>query len=871
MRTLYVCVIRVAVVWLIVWFGLANSAISKELELTSAERLWLEEHPVIRLAPDPNAIPIEFFDDDGNYRGIAADHLKLIAQQLGIEFSIVHLANWKVATEKARSREVDMLGAATQTPLRSEYMLFTSAHTDLPGVIIVRQDTEGEISLEELQGKRVAVCAGYVWEELIRKDYPGITLELVSDVDTALKMVSFGLADAMVDNPATVTYLINREGIANLRMAGETGYYCHLAFASRSDWPILNSILEKALANISPQERVAAFKKWVRLETLRWVPSRRTVVVMLAGLIILAIVLVLIWNRFLKRTVAARTRELRIARDKLEALVGERTHALLETGDLLEGEQQGRKVAEDALLKSEHRYRVISEVVSDYCYSLRLNADGSYEREWLTDSFTRMTGYNSDDISAQGGWRTIMHPDDMDVIKTKMERISQGKAVESEYRIYRKDGEIRWLCDYAQPEWDESVGRVVRVYGAAQDITEKKNAEEERRKFDLQLQQTQKLESLGVLAGGIAHDFNNLLMGIIGNTDLALRDLPTESVVRDGLNEVMTAATRAAELSRQMLAYSGKAQFVVEPIDLNALVNDVSHLLKTFVSRTALLRINLLPNMPSIEADATQIRQVIMNLITNASEAIGEQSGVISLSSGIRECDRRYLDGNIVGEEVPEGDYVYIEVTDTGAGMDEETLKKIFDPFFTTKFTGRGLGLASVLGIVRGHKGCLLASSAPGQGTTFTVLFPALDIVVEARPDASAVDAEQIGCGTVLLVDDERSIRTLGKRMLTRLGFEVITASDGREAVEVFRSHLDEIVCVVMDLTMPHMNGEEAFRAMRDIHPDVCVFIASGFAEEDILTRFSGQGIAGSIHKPYVLDTLARKLSVVALQKNSAR
>lgn len=393
------------------------------------------------------------------------------------------------------------------------------------------------------------------------------------------------------------------------------------------------------------------------------------------------------------------------------------------------------------------------------------------------------------------------------------------------------------------------------------EMIERERAEQDRRKLETKILQTQKMESLGVLAGGIAHDFNNLLTGILGNADLALLDLPPESSARARLRDIETSAIRAAELTKQMLAYSGKGQFVIEPIHLSKLVEEMAHLLKTVISKKAVLRFRFADQLPLILADATQIRQIVMNLLTNASEAIGDKSGVITISTGKMDLDQEYLSRTFFDEGLKEGQYVYLEVSDTGCGMDEETMRRIFDPFFTTKFAGRGLGLAAVLGIVRGHRGAVKVYSHPGEGTTFKILLPA-DSDAEAykqRAEQSSRD-QWHGDGTVLIIDDEAQVRKVGRMMLERMGFKVVESAGGRDALDYYRDHAGEVRLVLLDMTMPEMSGPEVFRELRRIRPDTRVVLCSGYSEQEATNRFEGKGLAGFLQKPFRTDELRTKV-----------
>jgi len=448
------------------------------------------------------------------------------------------------------------------------------------------------------------------------------------------------------------------------------------------------------------------------------------------------------------------------------------------------------------------------------------------------------------------------------------ESVCEGCPVEMAYR----DGQSHTSERVTMPSgktvhWEttanpirNAAGEIVACLEIGRNITERKRAEEERRELERQIQQAQKLESLGVLAGGIAHDFNNLLVGVLGNASLALMDLPPKSPTRHSIEQIELAARRAAELTNQMLAYSGKGKFVVRPLDLSKMVSEMAHLLESGISKRILLKYDFAEALPAIEADATQLRQVVMNLITNAAEAIGDESGVITLSTSVMEADRAYLAQTFFDNELPEGRYVCLEVTDTGSGMDEATRAKIFDPFFTTKFAGRGLGLAAVLGIVRGHGGAIKVYGEPGKGTTFSVLMPCSDKLAEDVETYGGQAASWFGNGTVLVVDDEESVRSLARQVLEHAGLAVITAANGREGIQAYREHADEVIAVLLDMTMPDMSGEEAFGELRRVREDVKVILSSGYNEQEVTSRFAGRDLAGFIQKPYLATSLLEKL-----------
>jgi signal transduction histidine kinase/CheY-like chemotaxis protein len=375
------------------------------------------------------------------------------------------------------------------------------------------------------------------------------------------------------------------------------------------------------------------------------------------------------------------------------------------------------------------------------------------------------------------------------------------------------------------------------------------------------LRQTKQLESLGVLAGGIAHDFNTLLTSVLNNASLTLMELPARSPARAAIETIEAAAVRAAELTGELLAYAGRGSLALRALDLSESVAEITHLLEASISKKAVLRFEFAPNLPAVWGDAAQLRQIAMNFITNASDALGEQCGTITVRTGVVYADRGYLAETSLHQELPEGPYAYLEVSDTGCGMDADTAARIFDPFFTTKVTGRGLGLAAVLGIVRGHRGAIKVESVPGLGTTFRVLLPAAGpAAAEHGPVAAPVVAEWRGAGTILVVDDEEFVRFAAKHTLEKAGFTVLVASDGREALALFAAHRDAIRAVVLDMTMPELSGDQALRELRRLDPAVRVIVSTAYGERYAAERFRDERPSAFLQKPYRAPALIAKV-----------
>ena len=517
-----------------------------------------------------------------------------------------------------------------------------------------------------------------------------------------------------------------------------------------------------------------------------------------------------------------------------------------------------RKQADIELRLREDRLRRSQQITHTGTWELNVETGSLYWSDEIYRIFEIEQTESGVDYPA---FLATIHPGDRDMVNDAYQKSLENKSIYSiDHRLLFSDNRVKWVHEECETTFDEN-GKPLISLGTVQDITLRKRVEKERLDLEQQMQQVQKLESLGVLAGGIAHDFNNILMAIIGNADLALMRINKESPIVENLHRIEQAAARASDLAKQMLAYSGKGRFVVENLNLNILLDEMLHMLEVSISKKAVLRLNPHQSLPLIEADATQMRQVIMNLVINASEAIGEKSGVIAITTGCMDCDQSYLKNVWLDENLSTGLYVYMEIADTGCGMDKETLAKLFDPFFTTKFTGRGLGMSAVLGIVRGHKGAIKVYSELNKGTSFKILLPASSRPAELFNGQSCQD-DWKGSGTVLLVDDEETVRGIGKEMLHELGFNAITANDGREAVEIFKN-TPSIDFVILDLTMPHMDGEQCFRELKQMRSSVKVIMSSGYNQQEVTQKFVGKGLAGFIQKPYKLSVLKEAIQAL--------
>ena len=519
------------------------------------------------------------------------------------------------------------------------------------------------------------------------------------------------------------------------------------------------------------------------------------------------------------------------------------TQKITRTMTLLHDEQ-------NRLRENEEKYRNLFNNSEVGIYRLRL--DGSETLD-VNQKFLDIVGSTRE--GTLGKPSTLLWADHGEWEEMVRRLTEDGRVSGYEYKTLNQQSGVRNCLASVVLNREQGI-----LEGSILDITERKQAEIERQQFEQQFQHTQKLESLGVLAGGIAHDFNNILAVIMCYSSLGQQkpEMSTEF-----MSEIEKAAERAAGLCRQMLAYAGKSQFEASTIDVTALVDDMLNMLRSTLPQNVTVKPYLTGDMPHIQADASQIRQIVMNLIINASEAIGEEQGNIRVALTKTNIGAEQSEKDHLGKIIPPGQYLCLEVTDTGCGMDDETKQRIFEPFYTTKFVGRGLGMSAVLGIITSHKGALQLFSQPGHGSTFKIYLPVQKIDSALKPLQQISPAPWRGSGTILLVEDEPQLEAVAKALLESLGFAIIGASNGIEAIEQYRKNSAEIKLVVTDIGMPLMGGYELIAELKKLDPVLPIIVSSGYGDTIVTSKIAAGDIAGLLSKPYRFDQLREVLRSV--------
>ena len=506
-----------------------------------------------------------------------------------------------------------------------------------------------------------------------------------------------------------------------------------------------------------------------------------------------------------------------------------------------------QKDLDKALAETENRFKLLAHVTRDAIY----DCDFRTGKVWRNRAYTLLLGPPNQPGDTIQWWKDHIHPEDRETVISTFENCMQrkGSSWSAEYRFKKADTTYAFIIDRGYFFYDEE-GEPLRMIGAATDISALKNAEYERSLMERKLLETQKFESIGVLSGGIAHKFNNLLTPMLGSSGHLLNILPADSQIIPLVEVIHNASKSAAELVQQLLSYAGKAKLSVEAIDLSQVLRDMQSLFRAVIPPALTFSVELADSLPLFSGDMEQLRQLVMILLTNAAESLEDEPGQVVLRTGQFHADADYLCKCYLSKDLPTGPYLFVEVEDTGKGIPETYQNKIFDPFFSTKFFGRGLGLATALGILRAHKGAICVTSEPDQGSLFRAIFP-ISSGEMVTPESSTV--QPYSRSYFLIIEDEGWVREMVQRILESEGHKVLLAEDGEMGLDLFHKHAQQIGCVILDVAMPKKNGLEVLRELRTYGKDLPVVIISGFAEAEIVQQIKSYSNVRFLHKPFTV------------------
>ncbi len=899
------------------------------MDLTHKERSWLASHPVIRVGSDPFWAPIESRSSEGTFSGLSIDYLRTIESYLGVKFEIDRDSSWQQIIEKAKTGEIDMITAVTYTQERGAFLDFTESYLISPIKMFAGAGAGYIGSLGELKGMKVSVVQGYATEDFLRKDHPEIELVLVPDIASGIKKIIKGDADIFVGNFIAVGYELSKMGNNAIKVVGDTEYSYDLGVGVRKDWPILRSIVQKAINEIPLNEKNDIYRRWIPLT----VEARFDYIKLLYYFIpvVILIAIFIAWNWQLKVQVAKRTVELVVSSTRLEeaeklALLGhwenlidcdemfwsaevfgifgidkssttptlelfcqqihdderdnflrqyevlrksgvpfsgefclkdgssKATHVSIQCRAGTEEEKNADKLLgtiqdisryigiTEKLKKSEERYRLLSDLNTE---GVVIHQDGVLLE--INKGFCDIFGYSHDELINKYSFDIMFSKENEKIVR---EKVANGFEGIYEVPGIHKDGHEVFIEVQARNYIYN--GKNTRC-SIVRDITALKNTQ-------AKLRQAEKMQAIGQLAGGVAHDFNNMLCGIIGSSELLVRHIAGNPDAIELNNVILSAAERAGELTNQLLAFSRKQPSVSIVIDIQHCLHDAIALLRRTFDKRIIIVESFSEERCEIIGDPSLLQSAFMNLGVNASHAM-PNGGELRVSTSIVELDKAYCDSSAF--KLKPGRFIEIEFLDNGVGIDAATISKIFEPFFTTKEQGQGtgLGLSAAYGTIQQHNGAISVYSEAGKGASFRILLPVREDLEAVQTSSSEQSINGSGC--VLVVDDEDVMRFTAKAILNEHGYNVLTASNGQEAVSIFREKSDEIDIVLLDMIMPVMNGMDAFNEIRAIKPDVKVILASGFTKDADVEDMKALGLRSFIKKPYRVAILTQEVQNV--------
>ncbi|NLG35677.1 MAG: transporter substrate-binding domain-containing protein [Lentisphaerae bacterium] len=807
---------------LLAW--LPASARAGGLRLTANERDWLDRNPGrLVLYYDQTFPPLEFAAADGSFAGLGADVAAQIERLLGVSFIRKASDDWNEHLAKLKRGECAIAPTIARQDEREDYTFFTTPYATIPAVIITPQAVEGSRRLDDFEGRRIGVVSGYTTEPYLRDQalLHGFEVVPVPGVSEGLRRVAFGEVDAFVENLASAAYFIEQLGIPNLRVAGESGYVFDFRIGVSRKYPLLFSAVQKALDAIPEDEMTALRQKWISLGVEKWLdPATRRRLWAINGLAVLALAGLAGLAVFLKRRLDNRVAALR---------------------------------------DSENRFRRLAENSPAVVYQFRMAPDGSFSFPYIAETVQTLGGFTADEVVADPGTLLSLVPvdDRAKFLAGVRESAKSLTPYEGLFPVSLNGAEIRWIEAHSTPErmpdgstlWD----------GLMLDVTGRVRAEAEREQLEAQLLQAQKMEAIGQLAGGVAHDFNNMLGVILGFTEMTLDSVPPGEPLREGLLEIRKAAERSADLTRQLLAFARKQTAAPAVLDLNRTVDGMLGMLRRLIGEQVELVWRPGTDLGPVRMDPTQIDQILVNLCVNARDAIGgEGRVVIETANSVFDTE--------TCEDYPgavPGSYVKLAVGDSGCGMDRETLAHIFEPFFSTKGVGEGvgLGLATVYGIVKQNNGFIHVYTEPGQGTTFSLYLPRHEAAAVPAPPPEETAPAGTGSGTILLVEDDRSLLGMVRMMLERRGYRVLAAASPAAALRLAGEFQGGIDLLVTDVVMPDMNGRDLAAKLLVLRPGLKRLFMSGYTADVIAHHGVLNEGVHFIQKPFTMGTLMARIT----------
>ncbi len=791
------------------------------MSLSSEERQWLEVHKgKINLAFDPNFPPLEYVDNEGNYRGFSADLIRALEKKIGFRFNRSIYTSWKDVLDGARRGEVDVITMLSETAERRGYLVFTRPYISIPFVIVSTSKLKGNADFETLKGKKVGVVHSYTIHEILLREHTAIDIVPVDNERSGLLKLSAGELDAMVMYVSTASYFIRNLGLTDMRISDVVKYRYGFCIGVSNKYPILRDILQKALDETGKEEIDTYYDRWVKISTIFFYESPRfwrTAGVVL-GAIVVFLLLIAYYNRTLKDQVTKKTNEYIMARNNLITVFNSIQSALF--------------------------------IVSNSGAITQMNVSAVELLE------------NTGNIDSAGGlfWEAVP---ELKVYRSDFDEVVRTLKPRNIHRIDIGQNEKRYTVNvfFIPVSFEEDSGAIIRI----DDISELEKKEK-------LLRDAQKMEIIGTLAGGIAHDFNNILGGIIGFVSIMKIKLEKgESIPEERLKKYLTmldeSGHRAAELVQQLLLLGKKRDLDAVPIDLNRKLEYIVDVCRNSFDKSIVIKPGFYDSPVMISGDPGQIEQALLNIFINASHAMTimraedeKQGGELGFY-----FDRYTADGYEFHHDLSPGDYWVLSIYDSGVGMTGSDAARIFDPFFSTKPKGQGtgLGLTMVYNIITGHGGFVNVYSERGMGTTFKIYLPVLESADSNSVEVSVSKEVPTGEGCILVVDDEQVIREIAGSILTECGYDVVTAENGFEALNIFRERAAEIKLVLLDMAMPGMSGLEVFVELQKMDPEVRVLLSSGFRMDERVQKAIGLGVKGFVQKPYNFRKLAEEVASV--------